>query len=253
MALVLTAGQPDLGALQARPGVYPCDTATGDVVCDWASEGYRLPTEAEWQYACKAGTTGYRYGEIDAVAWYVGNSGGRANDVGGKAPNAWGLHDTLGNVWEWCRGLRRGGLRLDHLPQERLGRVPAGGATVRRRSHPTFAIDDLGSGWPTAGPADARSSVRHDQGPRLPRHRDGYLELALPTSRNPPLKQRIPHRVQPVDSRQMAWHREQGRSDALERRRNGLERHRIAPQEWVGIANSARTWLSLGQRVVAVL
>ncbi len=66
------------------------------------SGGWRLPTEAEWEYACRAGSTGERYGELDAVAWHKGNSGGETHPVGQKQPNAWGLHDTLGNVWEWC-------------------------------------------------------------------------------------------------------------------------------------------------------
>ena len=62
---------------------------------------YRLPTEAEWEYAARAGTTGDRYGNLDAIAWYGQNSGGRTHPVGGKPPNAWGLHDMLGSVWEW--------------------------------------------------------------------------------------------------------------------------------------------------------
>ena len=61
---------------------------------------YRLPTEAEWEYAARAGTAGDRYGNVDAIAWYDGNSGDRTHPVGQKAPNAWGLHDMLGNVWE---------------------------------------------------------------------------------------------------------------------------------------------------------
>ena len=64
---------------------------------------YRLPTEAEWEYAARAGTVGDRYGNVDAIAWYEGNSGGRTHPVGQKAPNAWGLHDMLGNVWEWVQ------------------------------------------------------------------------------------------------------------------------------------------------------
>ncbi len=62
---------------------------------------YRLPTEAEWEYGARAGTTGARYGELDAIAWHQGNSGGRTHPVGQKQANAWGLHDMLGNVWEW--------------------------------------------------------------------------------------------------------------------------------------------------------
>jgi formylglycine-generating enzyme required for sulfatase activity/nucleoside phosphorylase/tRNA A-37 threonylcarbamoyl transferase component Bud32 len=63
----------------------------------------RLPSEAEWEYACRAGTTTARFAERNAVvAWCAGESGSRTDDVGRKQPNAWGLHDMLGNVWEWC-------------------------------------------------------------------------------------------------------------------------------------------------------
>ncbi len=62
---------------------------------------YRLPTEAEWEYAARAGTAGDRYGELDEIAWYSGNSEGRTHPAGRKAANAWGLHDMLGNVEEW--------------------------------------------------------------------------------------------------------------------------------------------------------
>ena len=63
---------------------------------------YTLPTEAQWEYACRAGTTGDYAGEVDAMAWYAKNSGAATHAVGTKQANAWGLHDMHGNVWERC-------------------------------------------------------------------------------------------------------------------------------------------------------
>jgi formylglycine-generating enzyme required for sulfatase activity len=66
---------------------------------------YRLPTEAEWEYAARAGTTGPYAGPLDEIAWYAGNSGDETHPVGQKKPNAWGLYDMEGNVREWVQDL----------------------------------------------------------------------------------------------------------------------------------------------------
>jgi formylglycine-generating enzyme required for sulfatase activity len=74
-----------------------------EAFCKWA--GGRLPSEAEWEYAARSGSESTRYGELDAVAWYAGNSGGKgALAVGQKRASPWGLFDMLGNVWEWTTG-----------------------------------------------------------------------------------------------------------------------------------------------------
>jgi formylglycine-generating enzyme required for sulfatase activity len=88
-------------------GLQPCyDEDTG--ACDFQANGYRLPTEAEWEYACRAGTSSdYSFGDgarrLADFAWFVDNSGQKTHPIGQKKANSWGLCDMHGNVAEWCQ------------------------------------------------------------------------------------------------------------------------------------------------------
>lgn len=109
--------------------------------------GFRLPTDAEWQYACRAKSKGYRYGELDSLAWYQANSLNQVHPVGQKLPNVWDLYDMLGNVWEWCWDLydeKRYGTYRVFRGGSWAEEARSCGATSRRKSFPDFKIDDLG-------------------------------------------------------------------------------------------------------------
>ena len=87
------------GASEFCAKLTEIDHDAGNLRKDWE---YRLPTETEWEYACRAGTSGATYGPLDSIAWHFGNADQRPHVVCQKAPNAWGFYDMLGNVWELC-------------------------------------------------------------------------------------------------------------------------------------------------------
>jgi sulfatase modifying factor 1 len=117
-----------------------------------ADLAYRLPTEAEWEYSCRAGTTtavyvdfGNRTRELDAIAWWAWNSSRQMHSVTQKLPNAWGLYDMVGNVWEWCA--------------DRYGTYPTGAVTDP--TGPVWGANRVtrGGGW-FSGASSSRAAKR---------------------------------------------------------------------------------------------
>jgi formylglycine-generating enzyme required for sulfatase activity/tRNA A-37 threonylcarbamoyl transferase component Bud32 len=133
---------------------------------------YRLPSEAEWEYACRAGaTTDYCFGddagELQRYAWYESNSDNRPHPVGEKEPNAWGLYDVHGNVWEWC----------EDGYWENYGGAPTDGS-------PRDVQSDLqervlrGGGW-NARARNCRCAWRRRNAERNRGYHDGFRVMAL--------------------------------------------------------------------------
>jgi formylglycine-generating enzyme required for sulfatase activity len=119
--------------------------------CNFAANGYRLPTEAEWEYACRAGTTTtYFFGDdeskLKAYAWFEDNSGGKPRPVGQKPANPWGLYDMHGNVWEWCNDF----YKVDYYqesPRENPRGPETGETKVLRGGAWKFSAESCRSGY----------------------------------------------------------------------------------------------------------
>jgi formylglycine-generating enzyme required for sulfatase activity/serine/threonine protein kinase len=160
-----------LSEMEGRPAFYEIDGEKVRVP-DWNRSGYRLPTEAEWEYACRANAptvTRYSFGDdvasLGEFAWFDGNSGGRTHPVGEKRPNGLGLFDMHGNVWEWCWDGYGEGYYKQSGEDDPRGLA---GAPIRVRR---------GGGW-NRDPRFARSASRGKFGMGGPGHYRGF-RLAL--------------------------------------------------------------------------
>ncbi len=136
--------------------------------CVWVGHGVTLPTEAQWEYACRAGSAGrFCFGEDEAqlgdYAWYFENAGLVTHEVAGKKPNALGLYDMHGNVWEWC---------ADWCDEEYYKSSPTKNPTGPANGD--FRMFRGGSWF--CEPGDCRSANR---GRYLPWHQDGNLGFRL--------------------------------------------------------------------------
>jgi formylglycine-generating enzyme required for sulfatase activity len=144
-------------------GLQPCyDLQTWQ--CNFEANGYRLPTEAEWEYACRAGTqTAYFFGsdasKLGDYAWFDKNSGGHPQPVAQKRPNPWGLYDMVGNVWQWCNDFYKVDYYQESPPENPRGPKEGENKVVR------------GGAWKFSGD-NCRSGYRYNEAP-------GYVDVCF--------------------------------------------------------------------------
>ena len=140
-------------------GLKPCyNEKTPQWDCDYSADGYRLPTEAEWEYAARAGAAGpFDFGAPDKLrqyAWFAQDSGQQTHPVGQKRPNAWGLCDLYGNVSEWCEDVYSPSYYKQSPAVDPTGPADPGGADVKRVMR--------GGNW-SAAAEDCRATRRAGQ------------------------------------------------------------------------------------------
>jgi formylglycine-generating enzyme required for sulfatase activity len=230
--------------LSERENVRAYYGISGEAVTITGGNGYRLPTEAEWEYACRAGSTtkwscGDDVQQLELYAWYRGNSGNHSHTVGEKAPNAYGLYDMHGHMWEWCWDLHG----EDYYRQSPVDDPQGPGSGSLR-------VERGGDGW-NNDPPHLRSAYRNHQVPSL-KFRD--LGFRVARTSNEPAPAQAVAKVGKQDSpiqilNQRALERQRGNSPTwiLKQERAVLDRFRLVRDQETRLA-----WAREQRRQLAV-